>query len=250
MRRNIKLEFPQVPNDCVEVYYSVSADRLLRKETTVYLPYRLDSLMGSFQYTTFDNSHFQLKWKELFKTYDLPYNAALECRGLSIDTYDVLVPIPSIEELSVPDDPPILTKTIQFYHDGNSFGYSSNNPAIVTYYYGTRVLCSFDVYYEFVQPLNEVEKLAKLSVVDQEEKEQLMDYWLMGGDIYSNPEDIRDFTNKPYDYINYLRTNMGNYASWSSTGFSGIPGNVHGISSPTLIDNGGYDDDDDDVLPF
>lgn len=247
MNSGFELQSASVPIECLEEYYGVSANCLLKKYTTVQLPLQLDGLLRAFQATTFDKSHFQLKWRELFTTYDLPDNAKLECYGPSFGAFEILMPIPLINKITrektAQGNKPILTKIIQFYHDECTFGYSCNNPAIVAYYYDGMSLCKFDVYYEFVQSLDEVNDLAEKYNASQYEKEQLIGYWLKGKDIYSNPEDIRDFSDKPYDFLDFLRDEPLYFEAPPEMGTAAVPGNA-GRPSPTPLD------DDDDVLPF
>ena len=214
MTSNFEAERTYVYYGCLEAYYNASGKCLSKRYTTVRLPYMPDTLMNEFQASSLDNSHFQLRWREIFKKYDLPDNAKLECYEPSIHTLTGFAPIQNkkkvLKEGITPKSPPALTKIIQFYYDDIPWRYAYN-PAVVTYYYGTKVLCSFDVYYEFAQSLGEIEAYAEKFHASEFEKEQLMNYCLLGEDIHTNPCDVYGDDGYPLDYLEFLRLEMDYY---------------------------------------
>ena len=198
---------------CMEVYFNASAKRLSTWFTTIKLPYSMRYLMDNAEAYSLDSQHFQLIWREVFKRYDLPRNAKLESYEPSIHNLNALVRIRNkskiLKEWTAPDGPPVLTKIIQFYYDDIPWQFASN-PAIVSYYFGDKLLCKFDVYYELPRSLGEAEILAEKYDASKFEYDQLMGACIHGEDIY-NPGDVFDDNGRPLNYIEFLRWQEGTY---------------------------------------
>ena len=198
---------------CLEVYFNASAKRLCKRYTVIKLPYAMSYLMAEFKAASLDSAHFQLRWREVFKRYDLPHNAKLESYEPSIHSFDVIAQIRNrskiLKDGMTPESLPALTKIVQFYYDDIPWRFAAN-PAMVSYYYGSKLLCKFDVYYELPQSLGEVEILAARFDASKYEFEQMMSACIQGDDIY-NPYDVFDDNGRPLNYIEFLRWQEGTY---------------------------------------
>lgn len=237
-----------VSNKCSEMYFNASARCLLKKNTVISLPDQIELLMRKYQASSLDLVHFQLMWRELLKKYDMPKNAELENYDPDIHNLGIMRPIRRkskiLDEEAFSGDKPCLLKIIQFYYDDIPccFAY---NPAVVTYYYGNTLLCSFDMYYELCQSLGEIEHYANDYDANDYEFSQLMNACIMGESIYSNPCDICDENGNPMDYLEYLRMEASGFDPRWEEYYRMLE--EKGKSS---ADNELITDDDEDALPF
>lgn len=96
-----------------------------------------------------------------------------------------------------------LRKIVDFY-ERELHAYPFPNPAKVTYLLNDKVLCQYEVNYFFQEDLKTVQEYAQDLKADKDEKKGLLEWYLTGNSILTNPNFLCD-DRGTMDYLNGIR---------------------------------------------